>query len=347
MGFLTALLGMWTVLQAFSDFARSEEWKAQLVSLAPEKNTKFEWKVVDLPVLISSEENLPSPKVILAGKYKGPSTDQLLRVDSKRGQVPLRLKDGNFTDEIQLLGDSTSVTLLAISPLGSIEEEKIILLFKDWVHFESQNLNKIKRPHLYASFGLSSLSYQEGSIANYSALASTFKTSYTRSVFSPQWDVGANFFLTLFNVSSRPPISMPDTAVRFFGMNLRFGYVFPFVKAPWRVSLLGGLYFIKMFVSENRFGFNHVAYPQIFPTVSRVLSSTDSVSAYLKYVPTSKGIGLSWNEKELAFGSTWEHRLSNEHPLTVSFDISNLTLVDFAGIENSLGTLSLSFGYGL
>jgi hypothetical protein len=110
---------------------------------------------------------------------------------------------------------------------------------------------------------------------------------------------------------------------------------------------LGGVYFIKMLVNENRFGFNHVIYPQIFPTLSRTLTSTDTLSGYLKYVPTSQGINLNWREKELASGSTWEHLLSNDHPLTISLDVSNLTLVDFAGIENHLGTLSLSVGYGL
>jgi hypothetical protein len=334
----------------YPTLGHTEDWNAKLaVALPHNKKSNFQWVTTKIPVFVSSQEDLPVALASVDGMYLLPNT-KLLIVDREKKEKTISVKNGKFSIPVALTGTSTTVKFVAIRPTGQIEREEVTILFYSWPDFQTieaahihKKLRRSNRPFYNVSLGFTSLSYTEGSLANYSGLTSTLKFSYLRSVFPPNWDVGGNIFITLANLTS----SMPDTAVHFLGANLRFGYVLPFFKDPWRASILAGVYYSKMFVTSNSFGFKTLIYPQVYPTVRRALNLSEALYAYLKYVPTNAGPTPSWKEKEIGLGIGWERLLSNRHPLIVSVDYTDFKMVDSLNVETNFSTISLSLGYGL
>jgi|GEM_PF-1202146 len=181
------------------------------------------------------------------------------------------------------------------APESAAEKESIPVL-------EENEFNAKLDRRLFASpgIGITSLSYTQTGRADYTAIMTTVKVSANYLLFPPKWDLGFSGFM---NVASLSKSASSD--IRAIGTNLRVGYIFPEVKAPWRLSLYGGWYYSTMFASDSTFGYQNVSGPQLYPAIRRTLDNGCAVSAYLKFSPISSSGGimkLSNNETAIGFG---------------------------------------------
>jgi hypothetical protein len=199
------------------------------------------------------------------------------------------------------------------------------------------------KSYLYCSLGVSGVTYRQDDVPDLSLMAATVKLSFQRSIIQPNWDFGANAFVTALPLTS----NRPGVTARFLGANLRFGYAPSFIHDPWRLSLLTGFSYSRMFVSGDVFGFDNLLYPQIYPTIRRRLAGGSAIFAYLKYVPLAGFLKLSLADRELAAGVGWQLPIaSGETPLIWSLDYSDLRLSGVAESRSRTQSLSLSLGIG-
>jgi hypothetical protein len=302
------------------------------------------WDATRVPVWVKGEGIDERIKVVLAGQWSHKS-GKLIVISNTKESTSIDINDHKFSFEVLLTGPTTKTQITAVRPTGEVDRVQAQIVFDEWTEYQSDKAkSRAGRPAMpNLSIGITSASYKQGTQIDYSALMTTFKMSYVQNVFSPQWDFGVNAFMTLLGLSS----NMPSTSVRFLGANFRFGYVLPFVQSPWRMSVLTGIYYARMFVQNDAFGYQTLIYPQFFPTVRRSIDSKHALIAYLKYVPIAPGFGLSWEEKELAAGLVFEKIQRNGRPISFAMDFANLSAIPSATRAFESKTISFSIGYGI
>jgi hypothetical protein len=192
------------------------------------------------------------------------------------------------------------------------------------------------------SLGYSSIEYRETGHRDYSMTALTAKAAYQRALGARGWGASASGYLTALPLGR----NRADSTMRFLGLNLRFGYTVPGVRAPWKLSLNTGLYYTTTLVTNNAFGFTNMFGPQLYPTLQRLVGRKDVVGAYLKFSPMMDGLsffGLA--NRELAAGLSWTRPLPRERFLSASVDYAAFRL-DYSRINIQSNSFSLSLGYG-
>ncbi len=184
--------------------------------------------------------------------------------------------------------------------------------------------------------GLSSIHFTQTGNDPYSSLVTTVKVSANYLLFPPKWDLGFTGFVNVASLSKST-----TTDVRFLGLNLRVGYIFPQVTAPWRLSLYGGFYYSTMFASDRTFGYRNIGGPQLFPALRRTLSNGQGIGTYFKFSPISSNFGfLDLGSNEIAFGVSYIIPTA-VRTYSISFDYAQMNLK----IEDSqLNSRSLSLG---
>ena len=132
--------------------------------------------------------------------------------------------------------------------------------------------------------------------------------------------------------------------LRFFGANLRFGYVFPFVPEPWRVSLSAGAYYTTMLIPDGKYGYLNLTGPQLYLTLRRAFANGDAVSLYAKFSPvTDQSAALSFTNREVGAGLAWSRPLGATHALSVGLDYAQ---IHFANLISEVRTSSWTLGAG-
>ncbi len=194
---------------------------------------------------------------------------------------------------------------------------------------------------LTPSLGYTSINYQETFKTDYVARVLTAKLQYQRQL-SSSLSFGASTYATALTLSS----NLPDTSVRFVGLNLRLGYL-PSKSAGWNFGIYGGWYYNTMWVQDKSFGVRNLSGPQIFPTLIRRFGPNSFASAYLKFSPTLNNLSLMpLEDRELGAGLGWSFSITQKKRASVNLDVSNLREY-FAPVQVNLTTYSLSFGLGL
>ena len=189
--------------------------------------------------------------------------------------------------------------------------------------------------------GLSQLSFTQTGQSSYQSIVTTVKVSANYLLLPPKWDLGATGFL---NIASLSKSSSSD--VRVLGMNLRLGYIFPEIKAPWRLSLYGGWYYSTLLATDQSFGYRNISGPQLYPSVRRLLENGHALSGYFKFSPISSAFSLlKLSNNEMAVG--FAYSIPTPHrTYSITFDYARVTLTDDQ-IPDDLVTLtssSLSLG---
>ena len=260
-----------------------------------------------------------------------------------RGEQQLVLNKGAFKVELPLLGEVTPVHLYAISPIGEVEDEKFVIVYKGWAQFgvKARELNNPKNSVLLG-LGVTSIAYDQTGTENLSENALTLKASYQEVWRAPNWDYGFTGFVTLLPISK----NRTDVTARFFGVNGRIGYALASIREPWRLSLMSGVYYTTMIVSGAPLGYTNVGGPMLYPVLRRILNDRDSVAGYLKYSPVTDGLQLlTLSNRELAFGVSWTRRNPGAHPIGASFDFADFAITA-DGIRAHSRTLSFGVSYG-
>jgi len=193
-----------------------------------------------------------------------------------------------------------------------------------------------RRFFISPGLGLSSIHFTQTSVDPYSSIVMTAKVSANYFLTPPKWDLG---FTGFFNFVSLGKSASAD--VRFLGLNLRLGYIFPEIKSPWRLSLYGGWYYSTMFASDSSFGYKNISGPQLFPTLRRNLNNGHAFAYYFKFSPISNNFGLfSLSNNELATGISYVIP-TQKRTYSVSFDYARIY---FSDGEVDIGSRSISIG---
>lgn len=252
--------------------------------------------------------------------------------------------EGDFEVVIPLTGKITPFTLVAVNDYGEVERTAFEILFDDWDIYQNsikENLSSSATAGKFsAGIGPTLISYSETGVADYSSIALTGKANYARSVFSANWSAGVSGFLTLL-----PLTENYSASARFLGLNIRLGYHFLKVPAPWALSLQIGSYYTTMFVSGSQFGFENVNGPQLYPALQRTLENGKVLRGYLKLSPlTANTSGLSFRSREIALGLDYAFSAKGQRPLSIQLDYSNL-LLKLIDQTITTKTLSLSLSH--
>ncbi|MBI4924625.1 MAG: hypothetical protein HY843_01760, partial [Bdellovibrio sp.] len=228
--------------------------------------------------------------------------------------------------KVKIEGPTTRIEITAIGPLGDVHTDALVISYPFWKRlFEKEEQSQIleKKNEFSTGLGITVLSYKQTSKSDVSLISSTFKGSYDRNIFNPNWALGASVFTTAVNFKN----NIAGTSVRFLGFNLRLGYRFSFLKHPWDFILFGGGYYSTMFVTQCQFGYTNVYGPQIFPVIKRMLSNGHIISSYLKISPVTDGFSvIKLSTREIATGVNYAFQLKNKSWVALSFDYANLVL---------------------
>ncbi len=258
-------------------------------------------------------------------------------------------KDGSFLIDIPFDADLQRLELALVGPKGEVEyhfyqlklelpavpkEDGGTTLGPDFADIEfNKKLNR--RFFISPGLGLSSLSYSQTSVDPYHSIVMTAKVSSNYLLFPPKWDLGFTGFFNFVSISKSSPVD-----VRFLGLNLRLGYIFPEVKAPWRLSLYGGWYYSTMFASDSSFGYKNISGPQFFPALRRNLNNGHALSTYFKFSPISNNFGFfSLSNNEIATGVSYLIP-TEKHTYSISIDYARISFFD-GEVEINSNSLSL------
>ncbi len=271
-----------------------------------------------------------------------------------KGSTPLPVDEkGGFSVSFKIDAKTSDQELIAIDGVGKIERETFTLkvVATKTAGSEMKPLAWRERLVLVPGLSFSSIQQSEEGVADYSSVALTAKGSVNYALDPPLWDAGFSFYLTALQLTRSR-----DVDVRYFGLNLRLGYIVPEAEEPWKVTIYGGWYYATMFVNPGldsngkpfrTFGFTNVSGPQIYPTIKYTLSTTDALSSYFKFSPVGSSLSLlSLSNREIAFGFAFTRVLEDGHTGSIVLDFSQLNLT-FAGILSSVSTLSLGASYSL
>lgn len=322
--------------------AFATDWTAEIIPSQDPKETvpAIKWLDDTVPVEIIPQGTDFESRVELRMQFDKPGWN--LIKDSNTLE-PLNTDSHQYALNIRLTSEVTPFEIIAIGPYGEVEMQKVLIRVLDWQNFRQKSVEgPPKRTYLFASLGISSIAFKETELADFSMIATTLKFTYNYLLTPPQWEFGTNGYLNLLPLKKNGT----ENTVRFLGLNLRFGYVLPFVKAPARLSFLIGAYFSSMLGTNNQFGYKTLLYPQYYPTFRIKTRQGDAYYVYLKYVPLTSSFGLSLKEREWATGFGWEHPLHDGTPLSLSFDFSDFQFLVKSSHEISTTSFTVNLGYG-
>lgn len=252
-------------------------------------------------------------------------------------------KKKTFELSIPIVKSKTGVVFSWVDDFGNVETEEVVLIFDKSIFKEETEKGPVS---FNGGVGLTYVNYQQTGIEDVKMIALTGKINFGY-LLSERWDFGANLFFTMFGANLSG-----DEAIRFLGINFRFGYLL-LNKAPWGIKLMGGYYYLTTFVQSGSFGFTNMAGPQLFPLVYRSLEGGDSLYAYAKFSPVTNGISLeflSLKNQENAIGFGWVWNLEGGNKFAWNLDVARLTLAipvtnRTIYIESTSYTLGVTYGF--
>lgn len=270
-------------------------------------------------------------------------------------------RGNKFEVKVLLEGKITQVDLIAVGPEGELQKERILVVFEKWDEYQTSRskLRGGKRWAFTPGVGVTYVSYSQPKHEPLTELALTVKASLQFVIKPPNWDVATTVFYTALPLTTTPA----DSHIQFLGVNLRIGYVLPFVPDPWRVSIQTGGYYNTVTSAPtintargevNRYGYQNIFGPQIFPSVRRVFANGDSATAYLKYSPVMYETSfLDIRNREIALGIGWARTMRSGFlhgkNVFVSVDIADLGLykrpTDEEGVVCQSATLGVGIGF--
>lgn len=226
--------------------------------------------------------------------------------------------DGTFTVEIPIEGPVTPILILSVGPLGAVQTHHAEILASGL--FEKSNPlqtvaksqqtrapasaeSVVRSDSFDVSLGTSFLSYSQSNGTQLSEKAITGKLSYSHSFPNQHWSLGSSADLTLLPLSE----SGSSVGMRILGLEAFSQYSFSPSSPEWDLSIRAGVYSSNSLVSTNAFGYRLMAGPEIYPVISRKISSTSSLSAYAKYAPVIEpGADINFSSYAVSFGAEYD-----------------------------------------
>lgn len=289
-------------------------------------------------------------RIVYYVKLKGIFTRKESRLLYQNETVRL---DSNlrFTMEIPLESDETEFSLIAISPQGDTQVQGVEILYPNWddlfVEHEKPSAEVIytnsRQFSISPEVGLTSISYQQSNVVNYSGFAVTGKLLSDFSL-SDVWKLEGEIYYTLFPVMS----NTPGMNIQFLGTSLGLGYELPKFSPNWSLTIMTGFYYTTSFTSSADFGFGDISGPQLYPLLRTTFSGGSSSWLYFRYSPIFSGFALlDLSNAELAGGLGYSFPPSrNQQIFSIKFDIALLSLLlQNTSIQSDTYVLSANYRF--
>ncbi len=334
-----------------NSFKPDRIWKVSISDdpRQPADATRILWNVPASKVVTRTFGSNVESTAYLEGEFKraSPKGWRILWQDREFEVKP----SGAFILEIPYDSDLKSVELMAVSPTGEVEYHFYSLAVPQPPPPKGDGTNgQVQKPaekpvfkkkidksfYISPGLGVSMINFNQTGHDPYSATVLTAKVSSNYLLFPPNWDLGATGFATALTLSHTG-----SAAVRFVGLNLRLGYIFPQIKDPWRLALYGGWYYSTMIASNGSFGYANVSGPQLFPTIRRTFQNGQALTGYFKFSPIASALSLmSLRNNEIAAGLGYVIP-TEEHNYSINLDYARLA---FASDDTSLTSSNITVG---
>ena len=257
--------------------------------------------------------------------------------------VPVDPKTLRFKVAVDTRGPVTPFALTVISVDGTVKQEEVQIVAKDWASFtQSLQPPAEKKQSWSGGFSLASLGYSQSGKPSLSQIAFGAKISYSRMLPWAGWTAGANLYSTVLPVST----SIDGLSLSQMGLNLRAG------RSVWTrgskasalttISVLGGVFYTSTVSSNSSFGFKNLMGIQIYPELEHRLDARNSLGTYLKFAPL---FGFSFTNRELAVGASWIRKPLRARSYSLSLDYSDISFVSAAG--TAISSKNAVVGVGL
>ena len=171
-----------------------------------------------------------------------------------------------------------------------------------------------------ASFtmGPTYLSYSQTGTIDYNEWLWTLRASSTYRI-NNKWELSASTFVNVVSTYSNH-----DDSIKFFGWNMRAGYILQEEGSPWKFGINGGWYYLTSF--GNNIGTQNLNGPQIYPTVNFKKNDEKIIFGHLKFSPLANRLSvLNLSNHEAALGGgcafVWM-----QHWFSVGVDLAVLTM---------------------
>jgi hypothetical protein len=167
-----------------------------------------------------------------------------------------------------------------------------------------------------------------------------------------RWSLGVSGFATLLPLNQTRYTTVTgirdQVTIRYLGLNLRAHFATDWLPQPWLLSIAGGWYTNTTFVTNNRFGYEWVNGPQLYPQLIYQVDEQRQWGGYLKFSPVFSGPTsmLSWSRNfEAALGifhsapwPWWNNRIG-----LIQLDVAHLQIKPSLAKVYS-NTVSMSLG---
>lgn len=312
---LSTFIFLFILMSANADFAEVEKLSgsSEIQALSLDSETyEVSWLNPS-----SRTDGARTPGIEVTGKFE--LKDATLLYD---GNSRVIINDDlHFKVRVPLHRVTTELRFTIIDAYGNRTTNVYTVRFTTYNAFMSGVVDANGSRKFFASMGVgvTSLSYSDPRIGKYSATDLSAKLAVNYS-WKPSWDAGISAYGTLMPISQ----TTSDDA-RFYGLNLRVGYVLTKPQNPWRVAVHGGTYFTTMFVKTNRFGYQNISGPQIFPSVQRTLDNGNAIAVYLKFSPISSNFSLlNFDNREIGAGGAFHFRTGVFESWSITADYANV-----------------------
>lgn len=269
----------------------------------------------------------------LSGKYTREDYSFLIE------ETHANKKSESFSLELPIAGEEQSFLIHEVGPKGDVIRSEIKVRVPRFLAIQEniQEQNQ-KRLSTNVAIGPTFLNYAQTGALDYNEWLLTVRAGANYR-FTNNWELSGNAFINALSIYSNHKDS-----VRFFGTNLRAGYVLQKPFSPWKITLNGGWYYLTSF--GGVVGVHHLNGPQIYPSVNYQINKEQSAFGYFKYSPVANKIAfLSLSNREIAVGVGYGFWWLKKN-FTVSVDVATLSLA-YQGLKASsssvTGLLGLRF----
>jgi hypothetical protein len=337
-----------------SEQNQKEVGQATVQILPPSEGTlaieSLTFKKASFPLVKVDTPGSPSQMfVFLEGSYPHQNASLLIRPLQK---IVSRSKvGGNFRVRVPISEAKTPLTFTSIDAWGHTLSTPVLIEIPEWTEIQTK-LHEgpgQSRFHWHLNAGLTHLDYSQGGSPEISSWLISTRAGVEYWLAPDKWNLSLSGYFTPLPLTTTPS----GYSILFLGINARVGYVVPGITAPWRLTLMAGVYYATTYSSATSsssgvapLGYVNIAGPELYPTLSRTFSSGSSMSTYFKFSPVSDQFTLlSFSNREIASGLSYNFVPNSAgRNFSLTFDWANLTVQE-AGVQASSTTLSFGAGY--
>jgi len=272
--------------------------------------------------------------------------------------ISLEEKTGQFSLEVPLVGEITTVALYAISATGEVKTENFLLRIRAWPQLQTRLKNErdaeqllsLPETKMHIGLGYNSLNYKELGVQPFSENALSVLLSYENSLglITPRlnhfkWMAAGR--ATLFPLNANR-----DASMKLLQFNTNVGYELLRNSPRWGLTTaLGGYYrttIVSAPSSRQVFGFQDLMGPDFQVQGTFRPRPFEQISLVLKFAAMSDGSRLlGFENREFTTGLSYQRNYRG-HVVSLGLEVSSLKFQLNANGDSKieLDTKTLSLG---